>query len=155
MTNTQETTDRAGAFACLETLTARDVMGGVCGTIRADASAREAVDRFLTGPCRHLIVIDEDGRCTGVVGPRHIAQAHRLDLRRDDELPVGELGCGPWVVLGPDDSLRTCAQMLVEHDLDAIPVVDAGRRVIGVVTAHAVARSVADAPAPRRPARQG
>jgi predicted transcriptional regulator len=35
--------------------------------------------------------------------------------------------------------------MLVEHDLDAVPVLDADCRVLGLVTTHDIARVVADA----------
>ncbi|HLK43752.1 MAG TPA: CBS domain-containing protein [Thermoleophilia bacterium] len=129
----------------LSTLTARDLMSEACGTIQRGASLREVVERFLTGPSRHLIVVDEDGRCLGILGPRHIAQAHRFDPRGDREVPVEDLGYAPWIALRPEDGLRTCAQMLVEHELDAIPVLDAERRVLGVVTVHDIARAAADA----------
>ena len=139
-------TQTAGTFATLDTLTARDLMGHGAETIRADASLREVIDRFLTGPSRHLIVVDEDGCCAGALGPRHIAQAHRFDPRSDAEIPVRDLGTASWIALRPDDDLRTCARMLVEHDLDAIPVLDAERRVLGLVTAHDIAGAVADVP---------
>ena len=61
------------------------------------------------------------------------------------EIPVRDLGCAPWIMLSPDDDLRTCAQMLVEHDLDAIPVLDADRRILGLVTVRAATRAAADA----------
>lgn len=128
----------------LGALTARELMGDACGTIRRGASLREVVERFLTGPSRHLIVVDEDGRCLGILGPRHIAQAHRLDSRGEREIPVEELGYAPWIALRPGDDLRTCAQMLVEHDLDAIPVLDAEHRILGVVTIRDIARTAAD-----------
>ena len=100
---------------------------------------------------RHLIVVDRDGRCTGVIGPRHVAQAHRLDLRRDDEIPVSDLGCAPWIALSPLDSMQTCAQMLVEYDVDAIPVLDGDQRVLGLVTSHGIARAAAEVPEHKHP----
>ena len=145
MTQTLET------YAGLDALTARDLMSPVSGTINAGASLRDAVDRFMTGHGRHLIVLGDDGRCVGVLGPRHVAQAHRFDTRCDAEIPVEDLGCAPWIALKPDDDLRTCAQSLVEYDLDAIPVLDSERRVLGVVTAHDIARAAADLPKARRP----
>jgi CBS-domain-containing membrane protein len=126
--------------------TARDLISPVCGTIRAGASLREVVDRFLSGPSRHLIVVDDEGRCLGVLGPRHVAQAHRFDMRGEREIPVEDLGYAPWIALDPDDDLRTCAQALVEHDLDAIPVLGPDRRVLGLVTVHDIARAAADMP---------
>jgi CBS domain-containing protein len=130
--------------------TARDVMNPVDSVIDADATMREVVRRFLEGPGRHLIVLDGDGRCAGVIGPRHIAQAHRFDLRSDEEIPITELCGAPWIALSPMDSLQTCAQMLVEYDLDAIPVVDGDQRVLGIVTVHDVVRATADVPRRRR-----
>lgn len=138
----------------LDALTARDLMGPARATIRAGACLREAVERFLTGPSRHLIVLDDDGRCLGVLGPRHVAQAHRFDLRGESEIPVEDLGYAPWIALSPDDDLRTCAQALVEYDLDAIPVLDAERRVLGLVTAHDIARAAANLPKVRHPLRE-
>jgi magnesium transporter len=149
MTTTQ--TLRARADRSSAEPTARDLMSPVDNVIGEDATLREAIHRFLDGPGRHLIVLDRDGRCAGVVCPRHIAQAHRFDLRNDEEIPVSELGCAPWIALSPIDTLQTCAQMLVEYDLDAIPVLDADQRVLGLVTAHDIVRATADIPPHQHP----
>lgn len=138
-------TTTAASFATLAGLTARDLMSPVDETVDADATLQEVIDRFTTGVGRHLVVLDRDGSCLGVLGPRHVNQAHRFDLRRASQIPVRDLGCASWIGLGPDDDLRTCAQMLVEHDLDAIPVLGADRRVLGLVTVHDIARAAADA----------
>lgn len=138
-------TTTTAPFATLAALTARDLMGPVDQTIDADATLQEVIDRFRAGVSRHLVVLDQDGCCLGVLAPRHINQAHHFDLRRDPEIPVRDLGCAPWIALSPDDDLRTCAQTLVEHGLDAIPVLDADRRILGLVTAHDVTRATADA----------
>ena len=149
-TRTPETSE-AGAAPAFAALTAGDLMSAVDNVIGEDATLREVVQRFLDGPGRHVIVLDRDGRCTGVIGPRHVAQAHRLDLRRDDEIPVSDLGCAPWIALSPVDGMQTCAQMLVEYDVDAIPVVDGDQHVLGLVTAHDIARAAADVPEHRHP----
>ena len=126
-------------------------MSPVDETIDDDETLQDVVGRFVAGAGRHLIVLDRDGRCLGVLGPRHVAQAHHFDLRRDAEIPVRELGYAPWIMVGPDDDLRTCAQMLVEHDLDAVPVLDADRRILGLVTARDITRAAADAPSHEHP----
>ena len=138
--------DRAAAGKHFTDLTARDLMSPVDCIITEEATLQEVVQRFLDGPSRHLVVLDSDGRCAGVIGPRHVAQAHRFDVRRDEEIPVSELGAAPWIALSPLDSVQTCAQNLVEHDLDAIPVLDGDQRILGLVTAHDIARAAADAP---------
>jgi len=141
----------AAPYANLSALTARDLMSPVDATIGADETLQDVIDRFVAEAGRHLVVLDSDGRCLGVLGPRHVARAHHFDLRRDAEIPVKELGCAPWIALGPDDDLRTCAQMLVEHEVDAIPVLDPDRRVLGLVTTHDIARAAVDASAHEHP----
>ena len=138
------------SFAELKSLTARDLMGDAGQMIRTGACVAEVMDRFLTGPSRHLVVIGDDGRCVGVIGPRHLAQARRYDPKLDaSRTPIEVLDYAPWISLSPDDDLRTCARMLVEHSLDAVPVLDEDHRVLGVVTAHAIARAAADIADPR------
>ena len=139
-------TQTVESFASLGTPAAQDFMGEPGGTIHVGASLREVIDRFLTGPSRHLIVVVGGGRWLGVLGPRHVAQAHRFGPRRDPEASIEDLGCVPSIALRPEDDPHTCARMLVERDLDAIPVLDPDRRVLGVVTAHDIARAAADAP---------
>jgi CBS domain-containing protein len=136
-------------------LTARELMGEPGGAVHVGASVGEVINRFLSGPSRHLAVLDEAGRCVGVLGPRHLAQAHRFDPCRDLDTPVEALGYAPWISLRPEDDLRRCAQLLVTHDLDAVPVLDPDRRVLGLVTAHAVARAAVGLAAARTTVRLG
>ena len=145
----RQTTDTATA---LEDLTAQDLMGEPGPAINLEASLSEVVDRFLAGPSRHLIVVDDDGRAVGVLDPRHLAKAHRVGPDHEPKIRVKDLGFGHWVAAHPDDDLRTCARMLIEHDLDAVPVIGPDFRVLGLVTAHDIARAVACAPSvPRVP----
>jgi CBS domain-containing protein len=144
-------TNTAAIIAALDKLTARDLMGQAGPDIHVGASLREVVDRFLTGPSRHLIVVDDDGRCLGILGPRHVARAHSGDPRADDEIPVRGLGYAPWICVHPTDDLRICAQTLTEQHLDAVPIVDDAARAIGVVTAVDITRAIADAPWHKHP----
>ncbi len=38
------------------------------------------------------------------------------------------------VTIGPDDEISTAVRLLVDHDVSALPVVDAGRHVIGILS---------------------
>jgi len=152
MTTTLDTaTTEASASA---TLTAADLMSPVDAVITDDAPLSEVVRRFQEGRGRHLIVLDREGNYAGVIGPRHVAQAHRLDPRRDDEIPASELGGAPWIAFSASDTLQTCARMLVEYDLDAIPVLDAQHRPVGIVSVHDLVRAIADAASEPHPHRE-
>lgn len=133
------------ALAILEAKTAGAIMSAPCAVVRTDTSIWEVVERFLTGPARHVVVVDAAGRYVGVIGTRHLAGLWPLDPKQLKSTPVESLGCAAWIALRPEDDLRTCAQTLTEHRLDAAPVLDDDARVIGVVTARDITRAVADA----------
>lgn len=38
------------------------------------------------------------------------------------------------VTVGPDDDLAKAVQLLVDHDVSALPVIDADRRVVGILS---------------------
>ncbi|HZP53089.1 CBS domain-containing protein [Actinocrinis sp.] len=132
-------------LAVLESKTASDVMSPPCAIVRSDTSVWEVVERFLTGPARHVVVVDAQNRSLGVIGTRHLATLWPLDPKVLKATPVQSLGCAAWIALRPDDDLRTCAQTLTEHHLDAVPVLDEDAHVLGVVTARDVTRALADA----------
>lgn len=132
------------ALEVLESKTASAVMSAPAGLVHSDTSVWEVVERFLTGPARHVIVLDTGGNHCGIIGTRHLAALWPLDPEHLMATPVESLGCAPSIALNPGDDLRTCAQTLTEHELDAVPVLD-GTRVVGVVTARDITRAVADA----------
>jgi CIC family chloride channel protein len=132
------------ALAILESKTAAAMMSPPCAVVHCDTSVWEVIERFLTGPARHVVVIDAAGRYAGIIGTRHLAALWPLDSKQLKSTPVESLGCAAWIALHPDDDLRTCAQALTEHRLDAAPVLDDDGRVIGVVTARDITRAVAD-----------
>lgn len=138
------------ALATLESTTASAIMSAPGGIVRGDCTVWEVVGRFLTGPARHVVVVDGGGHYKGVIGTRHLAGLWPLDVKQLKASRVESLGCAAWIALSPLDDLRTCAQTLTEYHLDAVPVLDAEARVIGVVTARDIARAVADAPDQRQ-----
>jgi CBS-domain-containing membrane protein len=133
------------ALEALESTTAAAVMSRPGGVVRSGASAWQAVEQFLTGPARHVIVLDPMGRHLGIIGTRHLGELWPLDIERLKAEPVESLGFAAWAALSPEADLSTCAKTLTEHELDAVPVLDEDKRVIGVVTARDVTRVVADA----------
>jgi len=141
-----ETNATGNTLAILESESASAIMSAPSAIVRSDASVWEVVERFLTGPARHVVVVDGGGRYVGIICTRHLAALWPLDAKQLKATLVESLGCAAWIALHPHDDLRTCAQTLTEYQLDAVPVLDEDARVIGVVTARDIVRAVADAP---------
>jgi CBS domain-containing protein len=55
-------------------------------------------------------------------------------LPEEDDMRTGDVMSSPVVSVPPDAPLKEVAATLVEHGINAVPVVDAGDRLIGIVS---------------------
>ncbi len=123
--------------AVLGVRTADDVMDRRPPTVDQDASLWGAWGRLRGAGCRHLVVVDRQLRPVGVLEERDLAlrwppgpfEAHRVRLRR---LVRG----GPQPQARSGDALATVARTMLVARTDAVPVVDDGGRLLGLVTAR-------------------
>lgn len=125
-------------------LVAADVMSAPTVSIAPTTSVWAAWSTMMTSGLRHLVVASVDS-CVGVVDDRTLfAQwpMGPLALRRHS---VRELIRSRTTCVLPDTDLQLVARVMVEESVDAVPVVDADGRLIGIVTGSDVARAVASA----------
>jgi len=80
----------------------------------------------------YVYVVDQPGRLLGVLS------LHRLVLSRPDAL-VRDLMVSDIITVPVDADQEVAARILTERDLLALPVIDAGRRLVGIITADDVA----------------
>lgn len=91
---------------------------------------------------RRLPVVDQDQRLIGVVTEGDIGRvsaSQGTDLReynlyyRVRDLPIGEIMSRPVFSVEPSTPILTVAQLMLEHKIGGVPVID-DDRVIGVIT---------------------
>ncbi len=125
--------------------TVRDAMVPEPTTLGAEASARDAGRLFAEGPdVRALFVTEEGGRLLGVVTRKTLVNevvAAGLDprsvmLRAIAEPPNYTLDAG----LGLDEAFH----FLEQQDLERVPVVEEGGRLVGVLSRAVVRRRLAE-----------
>ncbi|MGH2754135.1 MAG: CBS domain-containing protein [Actinomycetota bacterium] len=133
--------------------TARDVMSAPAMACREHAFFEEVAEILAGRHISGLPVIDADGIVVGVISERDLAHALggpmvRLVLRRPNhgrgfedlhEIPrdrrrAARVMSAPAITAGPDAPLPELARLMKVHDVNRLPVVDGGRRLIGVVT---------------------
>lgn len=101
--------------------------------LRADetvAALRKVAEEAET--INYVYVVDADEHLLGVLS------LHRLVLTRP-ETPVSEIMVRDAVRVRVDSDQEAAARLLTEHDLMALPVVDAEGRLVGIITADDVA----------------
>ena len=111
----------------------RDVMtaGPVC--LRDSAYITEAAHRMREHGIGDVLIVDDQGRLEGVVTDRDIVVrglAEGLDPTRARLSEVVSTGC---VTVRPDQSVDDAVDLMREHLLRRLPVVEAGQPV-GVVS---------------------
>jgi H+/Cl- antiporter ClcA/CBS domain-containing protein len=119
----------------LRTTLVGDVMTREVATLPATASVGEARRKLQTGAHSAYPLVDEEGRCVGILS--------RGDLLRrpaaDDE-PVKAVASRDVVAVSPDDTVFRALQRLLEEEVEHLPVVDQGR-LAGICTRADILRA--------------
>ena len=89
---------------------------------------------FVSG-LRHLVVLDDDGMCLGVLSDRNIlaevpATAEHLGGRRVRDV----LAMVPLVSVLPTEDPVAAARVMVANAVEAVPVLDQAGRLVGILT---------------------
>ena len=104
------------------------------------------VARMMTAYGVHAIVVtdleaeaDSTERAWGIVSSLDVVRAAALV---GEEPTAGGIASTELVLVGPAERLERAAQLMSEHDLTHLVVVDADSRPIGIVSTHDVAASL-------------
>ena len=123
-------------------------------TLAAGASAQEAGRCFADRPdVRAIFVTEEGARLLGVVTRKTLVRevvARGLD---PTAVPLGEIAEPPLHTFDAALELEAAFRFLEEHDLERVPVVEEGGRLVGVLSRAVVQRRLAEdePPAPEEP----
>jgi len=104
-------------------------------TVDKDAELSEALERMERNVISRLVVVDA-GRVVGVVTERDLAR--ELGSARAYRLPPGRIHVSSTMTLNPisvapDVMAKRAAEVMLEHDISGLPVLEA-ERLVGMVT---------------------
>ena len=131
----------------------RELMTGAPITVSPDTSVFDARRLMLKERIRHLLVTD-DRRLVGIITDRDIrlnlpSQARSLSMWEVyyllAKLTVGQVMTKGVIIIGPDQDARAAAQLMLEHKVGALPVLD-GEVLIGILTETDILRAFARVP---------
>lgn len=142
-------------------LQAQDVMVAPAVSVPASATVREAVDLLVGREFRALPVVGADGRVVGVVSSGDFVSRGGLGARLEllsamspparqvflDQLadrPVEEVMTREPVTVRTTDSVARATHLMNERRIKRLPVVDAERRLAGVIARSDLLRAVGE-----------
>jgi CBS domain-containing protein len=129
--------------------TVRDAMVPEPTTLAAGASAQEA-GRCLaeSGEVRAIFVTESDGRLLGVVTRKTLVREVVAAGREPAAVSLRDVAEPPNFTLDAGLELEGAFRFLEEHDLERVPVVEEGGRLVGVLSRAVVQRRLAETEPP-------
>jgi len=118
-----------------------DIMSNPVLTVEVTESLWDAWQLLFVSGLRHLVVINEDGACLGVLSDRNIlaevpATNENLGKRQVREV----LAMVPLVSVSPLQSPLVAARIMADNAVEAVPVLDDRNRLVGIITEFDIVR---------------
>lgn len=138
---------------------AKDLMNPLVLFVYPDDPARHAVEVMAEQRVSGLPVVDPQRRLVGVVTEKDLLLIDEIEDRScahwgtegpdaaageaSDRLRVGDVMTKEIIAYGPDDELVDIARTIYERGINRVPIVDAERKVIGLVARADIIRALA------------
>jgi acetoin utilization protein AcuB len=113
--------------------TIADLMTTKVVTVDPETTLLEAIDIFVQHGFRHLLVADDRRRLAGVLSDRD-ALRHMARGNDANTATVGDVMKREAIVAKPETRVTEAIDLLRAHRIDCLPVVDASRALLGIVT---------------------
>jgi acetoin utilization protein AcuB len=123
--------------------TAKDLMTENPTAVRESAKVSEAVALFRDLDVRHLPVVNADGELVGMLSDRDLRSLtlpHVVDrewigtIETALEARVSTLMSSGVIAVTVDAEAREIIELMLEHKIGAVPVVDADAVLVGIVS---------------------
>jgi acetoin utilization protein AcuB len=130
-----------------------DTMTAEPRTVGLDEPIDVAVDAMQSLEVRHLPVVDADKELVGMLSDRDLGTYVRPEKTRRDtarsetsSLTVSDVMSSDVICVEEDDDLEEVVELLAEHKIGAVPVVDGEGHVSGIVSYVDLLRDLSETP---------
>ena len=122
-----------------------DIMTRDVATVRTDEKASAAARLMWDCDCGALPVLDESARAVGVITDRDICMATLFQDRPPSQFPVSLAMSRELHFCLPEHDVTTAEQRMRVQQIRRLPVLDADRRLLGIVSLADIVRATARA----------
>jgi CBS domain-containing protein len=127
-----------------ESETRADVRAFMTDTVLScspDQTLNAAAQLMWEHDCGGIPVVGKQGQLVGIVTDRDISMAAYTKGLPLTAIPIGDVMARHVHACGPEDSLERAAALMADAQVRRLPVVDAERRPIGIISLADIARS--------------
>ena len=104
-------------------------------TCREDEEIEEVAQRLINRSVNHIVVVDERGKLGGIVTSWDITKATAEGKGKLRDIIVRRV-----FTTTLDEPLDVASRRMAQHKISALPVIDGGRKVLGIVTSEDISR---------------
>ncbi len=122
----------------------KDIMTENPATSRPDTSLREVARLFVDHDCGAIPVIDDTGRPVGILTDRDVVVRSLAEGKNPMDLRARDCMTPGTVTVTPDTSVGDLLDLMRDHQVRRIPVVDESGRCCGIVSQADVALEAGD-----------
>jgi CBS domain-containing protein len=126
-------------------MSVQDLMTAQPRTVAPNDTLDTAARRMWEADCGVLPVLNEDGVVIAMITDRDICMATWSRNQRPEELRVSDAMSRQLVTCGPSEPLETAEGAMRLHQVRRLPVVDEGKKLLGIISLADIARATARA----------
>ena len=123
--------------------TARDIMSDDCTCVGENETVLDAAKRLAELNVGSMPICGEDDRLKGMLTDRDIVVKVIAQGKDPNDVKVSELAEGKPVTIGADDSVDEALDVMAEHKVRRLPVID-GHDLVGILAQADLAKEVSE-----------
>jgi len=104
-------------------------------TCTEDDEIRAVAEKIISRSVNHIIVVDKEGRISGIVTSWDITKSVAEGKRKVSDIITRKV-----VTTIPDEPLEAASRKMAQHHISALPVIDQHRKVLGIVTSEDISK---------------
>lgn len=112
----------------------KEIMTTNVKTIRPEDTVKQLAEKMKENSIGSLVVVSGSGEVVGIATERDIIEDIVLTGRNPDEIKVQDIMTKDLITINPSNTLEEAADVMVNHKIKKLPVIDGGR-LVGIVTA--------------------
>lgn len=130
-------------------LLARDLMSSPVHTLSSESTASAAWGEMTRRSVRHLPVTSVHGILVGIISDRDLLRqipelTATTSLNQATHRKLADLMTRRVVSAAPAINIRDIARLMLDERIHAVPILDAQRRLVGILTTHDLLRGMAN-----------
>jgi CBS domain-containing protein len=123
--------------------TARDVMTPDCKCVGENDTILDAAKKLSDNDVGSMPICGEDDRLKGMLTDRDIVVKVLAQGKDPSSTTAGDLAQGKPVTIGADDSIEEALDVMSEHNIRRLPVID-DQRCVGIIAQADIATELPD-----------